>query len=223
MYLLNSGFSKEDKQQIKEGWQTVNLIVGRIRKMVLDILYYARERELQWENISVLTFADQVAAIVEPKMVSHGIQFVRDFDQSLGTIALDASVVHSALINILENAIEACIEDKSKRSHTITFGVKQDDTAILFHVHDNGIGMDKETRAKLFTLFFSSKGQKGTGLGLFIANQVIRQHGGSIKVESERGEGSHFIIKIPRLHSVEETTVAPQHSVTSTSDAQRLD
>ena len=223
MYLVNSGFSKEDKHQIQEGWEAVNLIVGRVRKMVLDILYYARERELQWENIAVLTFADQVAATVEPKIRAHGIQFVRDIDQSLGTIALDASVVHSALLNILENAIEACIEDRSKPSHTITFAVKQDDMAILFHVHDNGIGMDKETRAKLFTLFFSSKGQKGTGLGLFMANQIIRQHGGSIKVESERGKGSRFIIKIPRLHSAEDATLAPQQSISSTSDAQRLD
>lgn len=223
MYLVTSGFSKEDKQQIKEGWETVNLIVGRIRRMVLDILYYARERELQWENIAVLTFADQVAATVEPKMAAHGIQFVRDFDQSLGTIALDASVVHSALLNILENAIEACIEDKSKPSHTITFRIRQDDSAIVFQVHDNGIGMDKETQAKLFTLFFSSKGQKGTGLGLFIADQVIRQHGGSIKVESERGEGSHFIIKIPRLQSAEGSTLTPHHSISANTETEPLE
>jgi len=222
MYLVNSGFSKGDKHQIQEGWETVNLIVGRIRKMVLDILYYARERELQWEHIAVLTFADQVAATVEPKIRAHGIQFVRDIDQSLGTIALDATVVHSALLNILDNAIEACIEDKSKPSHTITFGVKQDDTAILFHVHDNGIGMDKETQAKLFTLFFSSKGQKGTGLGLFIANQIIRQHGGSIKVQSERGEGSRFVIKIPRLPSTKDSALAPQQTIPPTTDASAL-
>jgi signal transduction histidine kinase len=156
-------------------------------------------------------------------MVSQSIQFVRDFDQSFGTIALDASVVHSALINILENAIEACVEDKSKRSHTITFGIKQDDSAIVFQVHDNGIGMDKETQAKLFTLFFSSKGQKGTGLGLFIANQVIRQHGGSIKVESERGEGSHFIIKIPRLQPAESSTLMPHQSNSAHTEAERLE
>jgi signal transduction histidine kinase/FixJ family two-component response regulator len=203
MYLLNSGLAKNNRQQIKEGSETVGLIVGRIRKMVLDILYYARERELKWEKVAVLTFAEEVAAIVESKMVSQGIEFVRDFDRSLGTIELDASVVHSALINILENAIEACVEDKSKPSHAIVFGARQDEGAILFDVQDNGTGMDKETQERLFTLFFSSKGQKGTGLGLFIANQIIRQHGGSIRVESKRGEGSVFRIRIPRMLSSE--------------------
>jgi len=58
------------------------------------------------------------------------------------------------------------------------------------------MGMDRQTRENLFTLFFSSKGNRGTGLGLFVANQIIEQHGGSIAVESTPGEGSRFRIKL---------------------------
>ena len=57
--------------------------------------------------------------------------------------------------------------------------------------------MDRETRESLFTLFFSSKGNKGTGLGLFIADKIIDQHGGKIAVESKSGQGSNFKITIP--------------------------
>jgi signal transduction histidine kinase len=64
-------------------------------------------------------------------------------------------------------------------------------------IHDNGIGMDRETREKIFSLFFSSKGIKGTGLGLFIANKIVDKHGGDIKVESEPGRGSRFVIRLP--------------------------
>ena len=65
---------------------------------------------------------------------------------------------------------------------------------------ENGMdgGMDRETRGKLFTLFFSSKGSKGTGLGLFISQKIIDQHGGSIHVASVPGHGSQFVIKIPK-------------------------
>ncbi|MBW1643325.1 MAG: HAMP domain-containing histidine kinase, partial [Deltaproteobacteria bacterium] len=63
---------------------------------------------------------------------------------------------------------------------------------------DNGIGMDEETKNNMFTLFFSSKGYRGTGLGLFIANRVLEQHGGSIQVESTMGKGSNFKIALPR-------------------------
>jgi signal transduction histidine kinase len=58
--------------------------------------------------------------------------------------------------------------------------------------------MDRETRESLFTLFFSSKGNKGTGLGLFIADKIIDQHGGKISVESKPGQGSSFKISIPK-------------------------
>ncbi len=58
--------------------------------------------------------------------------------------------------------------------------------------------MDQETREKAFSLFFSSKGAKGTGLGLFIANQITEAHGGRIELESEIDKGSHFAVIIPR-------------------------
>jgi len=111
---------------------------------------------------------------------------------------MDAGVVRLALINILENALDACIEDTAKKSHRIGFSVKSQKRSIIFEISDDGIGMDRETRESLFTLFFSSKGNKGTGLGLFIANKIIAQHGGKIKVESKLNQGSSFRITIPQ-------------------------
>lgn len=198
MYMVNSGFTKADRQLVSEGWDTVTLVVGRLRKLIIDILYYAKERELEWEEAPVLRFSEEVASTIEFKLAAQKIEFVRDFDQSSGTLELDLSLVHSALMNIFENAIETCIEDKSKTDHRIIFQVEGDQDSVFFHVRDNGVGMDTETKQKLFTMFFSSKGQKGTGLGLFVSNQVIRQHGGTINVQSEPGEGSCFTIRLPR-------------------------
>jgi len=61
--------------------------------------------------------------------------------------------------------------------------------------------MDRATRESMFTLFFSSKGSRGTGLGLFVANEIVQQHLGSIEVDSTPGEGSHIQIRLPRVHS----------------------
>lgn len=199
MYLLDSGFEKENQDRIKEGWKVVKFMIDRIRKMVLDILFYAKERDMKWEQVDVLSFANEVALVVEPKIQSQNIEFVCDFDPTLGEFEIDAGFVHSALINIIENAVDACIKDKSKISHKIIFGVNHDKDHIIFDVIDNGIGMDKETKEKIFTLFFSSKGSKGTGLGLFISNNIIKQHGGEIKIRSTLGQGSKFSIKIPKI------------------------
>lgn len=198
MYLLNSGFAKENEDQIKEGWEIVKLMVERIRSMVLDILYYAKERELNWEDVDVAQFADDVAMTIEKKAEKNDIEFVRRIDRSIGKIEIDPSVVRSALINILENAVDACISDKSKKNHRIEFDVKQDAQNIIFDVRDNGMGMDRETRENIFTLFFSSKGKMGTGLGLFISHRIIEQHGGVIVVESEPKKGAFFHIEIPK-------------------------
>ena len=81
MYLLDSGFSKENQDQIKEGWEVVKLMVERIRKLVLDILYYAKERDLNWEQVDAFSFAGDVALVVEPKTKEHEIDFIKNSDE----------------------------------------------------------------------------------------------------------------------------------------------
>jgi signal transduction histidine kinase/FixJ family two-component response regulator len=198
MYLVDSGFAKENSERVKEGWQDVKTVVSRIRKLVQDILFFAKERELDRKRIDVLDFAFEVASAVEPKIKPEGVHFVCDFDESMGDVEIDSSAVRLALINILENALDACAEDKADKSHKIVFTAKQEENDVIFEVKDNGVGMDRETKESLFTLFFSSKGNKGTGLGLFIANKIIDQHGGKISVESTSGQGSNFRIKLPK-------------------------
>ncbi|OGP61192.1 MAG: histidine kinase [Deltaproteobacteria bacterium RBG_13_49_15] len=198
MYLLGSGFARENEEQIKRGWDSVKLMVERIRRMVLDILYYAKKRELQLEKVDIFSFAGELAMTMEQKAGSHGIRFVNELNPVLGEFEVDAGAVRSALINILENALDACLEDKQKDDHQITFNVMDNEDSILFEVTDNGIGMDIETKENLFTLFFSTKGKSGTGLGLFISNKVVEQHGGRIEVQSEPRKGTQFRIRMPK-------------------------
>jgi len=134
-----------------------------------------------------------------PKAEKNNVEFIYDFDQSEVFFEIDPGTVSSALVNILENSIDACVDDKSNdKSHKVIFGIAANKDHVIFEVIDNGIGMDKQMRENLFTLFFSSKGHRGTGLGLFIANQIIEQHGGAIEVDSEPGEGSCFKIILPK-------------------------
>ena len=199
MYLLDSGFAKQKQDQIQEGLDVVKIMAERIRKMVMDILYYAKERNLSWERVNVLSFAKEVTQTVAPKFKKQGVELVCEFDSSLDEFEIDPGSVHAALINILDNAVDACVNDKSKEAHQVRFNVKDDKDHIVFVISDNGIGMDAETREKIFTLFFSSKGKKGTGLGLFISDRIIKQHGGHIDVASTPGKGSRFSIKIPKI------------------------
>jgi signal transduction histidine kinase len=200
MYLLDSGLRKENKEQVREGFDIIQMMVDRIRKMVLDILYYAKERELNWERVDALQFAGEVASALAPKIKEQGIRFDTRFSESAGTCEIDPAAVHSALFNLLENALDACLQDAGdKNGHTITFSVDRQDEDIRFSIADNGVGMDADTLGKIFDLFYSSKADKGTGFGLFLCQKIVHDHGGSITVDSAPGKGSVFTVRIPRL------------------------
>ncbi len=198
VYRVGTGLSHRRWDHVEEGFGVIKSMVERIKKMVLDILYYAKPRELNWEWVAAIELAEQAAAVIEPKLEGTGIRLLRRFQADCGRFEVDAGALLPALVNILENAVDACTEDPSPESHTIEFLVRGEDQRVILEVRDDGVGMDRETQEKLFTLFFSSKGSKGTGIGLFVANQVVQQHGGSLRVESRPGRGSRFIISLPR-------------------------
>jgi signal transduction histidine kinase/CheY-like chemotaxis protein len=203
LYLLNSGVSKNEPSKTQEGLEIVRQMVDRIRDMVLNILYYAKDRALDWKRINVSRFAEDLVAMVQSRFQNQHIEFEQIISPSLGDFEVDAAVAATALTNIIENAIEACIEDPSEKSHRIVFGVDQDKENIIFDIRDNGIGMDDEIRDNIFNLFYSSKGKKGTGLGLFITKNIIQQHGGMIEVDSTLGQGTHFRVIMPKILPLE--------------------
>ncbi|NOY70014.1 MAG: response regulator [Deltaproteobacteria bacterium] len=200
VYLVESAHTNKEYDDIGEGLDILKETVTRIKKMVLDILYYAKERDLKLEKVNVLQFAGDVAVVIEQKIDDQHIEFHRDFGQDNIECEMDAEFFHSALINILDNAIDACTEDRSKASHKIIFSIRQDNENVIFEIHDNGIGMDTKTKENIFNLFYSSKGSKGTGFGLFISNDIIKQHRGTINVNSVAEKGTYFNIKIPKQH-----------------------
>jgi signal transduction histidine kinase len=76
--------------------------------------------------------------------------------------------------------------------------MRDDGDYLIFDIIDTGVGMDKQVLENMFDLFFSSKGHRGTGLGLFVAHRIVTQHQGTIHVSSQKGQGSHFRVVLPR-------------------------
>ena len=198
VYLMESAHENQNFDEIGEGLCMMKETVNRIKKMVLDILYSAKERKLNLKKIDVVEFAADVAEVIEQKIEKSKIEFHRDFGSGDIECEMDAKYIHSALINILDNAVDACLADRTQSSHKIVFKVDQDNGNLIFEIKDSGIGMDLKTREKIFNLFYSSKGSKGTGFGLFIADSIIKQHHGRINLNSAVGKGTHFKIKIPK-------------------------
>ena len=199
IYRLGSGLERGDLRRVRDAHVDIRTIAGRIKKTVLDILYYAKERELNWTELNAGSFLEGVAQVVQPIAAARGVGFFMELHPDLGTIEADEAALSSALVNLLENGVDACAVPRGDglsgavrlRAAPAAGG------GIELAVADNGVGMDRATRERLFTLFFSSKGSGGTGIGLYLAKQIITQHGGTIAVESEPGKGSCFRVLLP--------------------------
>lgn len=208
IYHLETGIRRQDSERISLGFQRIQQSSARIRKMVLEILYYAKSRGLQFEATDTARLAGAIAETVRPRAERRNCDLAVDIAADVGSIEVDPNWIQQAIVNFLENSVDACADDTEKDHHRIDFTVRsKEDDAVVFEIADNGIGMDEDTRQKMFTLFFSSKGSKGTGLGLFISNHVIRQHGGEVQVASQYREGTRIRIIIPR-HRQGESCIA---------------
>jgi signal transduction histidine kinase len=99
----------------------------------------------------------------------------------------------------MSNAVDGCLfdEDTSKNFQVDLKTVIEKDNVIRFEIRDNGVGMDEEVIKKLFTSFFSTKGHRGTGLGLMVTRKLIEEHSGTIGVKSKPGKGTTVIVRIP--------------------------
>ena len=178
------------------GWDMIQRNTELMRNMVFNVLYYARNRDLVWQEIDIEKISAAVYDIMYKKAELLGIKMKADAVR--GTFHGDYESVHSLLINVIDNSIDACRSvKKSQDEKLVSFSSKLQGNNVVFEIKDNGIGMDRETKEKAFSLFFTSKGTEGTGFGLFIANEIAKKHGGNIKIESKPEKGTTFKITLP--------------------------
>ena len=109
---------------------------------------------------------------------------------------IDPEGIHRAVLNIVTNAIDAS-EGAQDAQVVIKTEWDQDASVARISVRDNGVGIDPADIPSIFQIFASTKGSRGTGLGLPVSQKIIREHGGKIVVDSRPGEGSTFTIELP--------------------------
>jgi signal transduction histidine kinase len=198
VYMVSTGMQRHDTRRLEQGWEMVRRNVDKVRTLVLDILYYAKDREPDYHLASPIRVVEEVVQRFEPKAAEHGIELVSSFDPGAIRFQVDVRAIQALLTNLLENALDACRAEPTRERHTIEFAVRDEPEDAIFVISDDGVGMDSEAKKRAFTAFFSSKGSSGTGLGLHIAQRIAAQHGGGIEVESELGRGTTFSVRIPK-------------------------
>ncbi|MBW1700995.1 MAG: response regulator [Deltaproteobacteria bacterium] len=198
-FVLEKGFQLNNEKYLRQGWDMLKRNIGRIKSMALDLLNYAKEREPDYQLCDPNIPAQAVVDLMLPRAREYGVTFDVELDESLPHLWIDPERIHRCLLNLVTNALDACMDItcSSKTGRVILRSLKIEDWAVEYQVVDNGCGMDEETRGKIFQRFFSTKGSRGTGLGIMISKKIIDEHQGTIGFESEAGKGTRFIIRLP--------------------------
>lgn len=163
----------------------------RLEHLIQDVLLFARGESIGRDIIVISELLIEAAQTVEPLMREHGLVFAAVNPNFAAKIVGSRKALFGALINLLENAMQA-----APPGGKICLTGKRQGDLVAISVRDSGPGIARETQARIFEPFFTTKGQ-GTGLGLAIALGVVRAHGGSIDLFSEPGQGAEFVITLP--------------------------
>jgi len=208
-YVLNVALDRNNTDKIKDGWAMIERNVGRISELVLDLLAYSKERKPEPENCFPNEIMEEVCALMDGRASEHDIEIVRKPDPGIGEAFMDPRVIHRSLLNLVSNAIDACIFDSAtiKRWVVTVETSMEKDHMIRFEVADNGIGMDDKIKENLFATPFSTKGERGTGLGLLVTEKIVKESGGVIDVASELGKGTSFTIRLPYKEAQNKATI----------------
>jgi two-component system nitrogen regulation sensor histidine kinase GlnL len=185
-----------DSEELKDYGKIITAEVDRLNDLITQLLDFAKPKKIKKGTVNIHRILSELIKLQEEEFRRHGVHLNQFFDPSLPELYGHVPSLKQALLNLLKNAMEAMPE-----GGTITVGTQ-------FHAHarvwmgegirgpvaevwiqDTGTGISKDDLPHLFTPFFSTKAQ-GTGLGLMMVRRILKEHGGTLKVESEPGKGT---------------------------------
>ena len=210
LYLMRSGLQMGKNDRVQDGFSMLDRNIDRVSHFVRTLLDFSRGSEPEVQRLDPTVIVHETVALYTEAAAARGVKVSVDRKGNLEPAPFDAEGLHTCLANLVTNAVDACcMSEKKKNDVVVRIFEEPDDypfrtppdvppTRIVIEVADNGIGLDYEVKQKVFTNFFTTKGEGGTGLGLLVTRKIVQEHGGSIVVESEKGKGTVFRMVFPR-------------------------
>lgn len=194
--LIKMGLDDKNQNLIGQGWKITEKNQSRIYDLVMDMLSYSKEREPSLEETDLTAVANDVIELLEGRAKELNIKIEKKYDPQLKPLQADAEGLHKALLNIVSNAVDA-LQETPDAKVTISTLLENNGRWAQLVVQDNGPGIPPEIQANIFKPFVSTKGSKGTGLGLAVSRKIMREHGGDVILHSSVGHGAKFILRLP--------------------------
>ncbi len=196
-YLIEAGLDRGDTTAVRRGWGIVDRNQERISNLVMDMLTFSKERVPERIEADLNETVADVIELMSSRASQQGVHLGSELDASIPPALFDPDAIHRAVLNLVTNAIDAASGDLDQER---SFDIAEDIVVAepeppkvfvqtrfdpvegwMIDVVDNGPGVAEEDRDRIFSLFESSKGMRGTGLGLPVCAKIMREHGGDIQ------------------------------------------
>jgi len=180
--------------ELKMDLDTITEEADRCAKIVKNLLDFSRKTEPRKTMNSINDTLERALGLVEHLSSFYDISIVKEYADNLPDLLLDAGQMEQVFVNMFVNASQAMEEGGTL---TIWTGMDITEDAVVVTIQDSGFGIPEENLVKVFDPFFSTKGARGTGLGLSVSYGIVEGHGGTVEVHSKVGEGTMFTITLP--------------------------
>ncbi len=176
--------------------ETTGLLIQEVERMnrtISELLSFARPPSLDLQKVDLPDFLQEEIELISPDASNCGVETLLELDETLPPVLADRDRLKQVFINILLNGVQAI-----KDGGTLKLSAKNNpaDKTVRIEVIDSGCGIDEENLGQIFFPYFTTK-KGGTGIGLAISQKIISDHGGTIRVESQKDKGATFIIELP--------------------------
>ncbi|MCC6143499.1 MAG: GAF domain-containing protein [Candidatus Hydrogenedentes bacterium] len=189
---VDIALQKGDIKYLERAWPIMSRAIQRIDMLVMNLLTFSRERVPERTPTNITGLVQDVLEVVRSRAEKCNVA-LELVPGTTGIVAVDGREIYRVILNLVTNAVDAC----EKAGGTVRVRCASEGGGCMIAVEDSGTGIPPEILPKLSHAFVSTKGSAGTGLGLACSYKIVREHGGTIEVQSKVGEGTLFTVYLP--------------------------
>lgn len=193
--VVELGLKKQDMDHIRTGWAILHRNLDKVQALTMNMLAYSKQRTPNYELTNLPYVLHECLDLVASQAEDRKITLLTEINKDQPPVPADPDGLHQAVLNLITNAMDAV--EPERGVVTITSDFDSLNQQAVIEVQDNGTGIAPEALSRIFQPFYSTKGQKGTGLGLAVTKKIIDEHRGSIQATSTLGGGTTFRITLP--------------------------
>ncbi|MCX8081884.1 MAG: ATP-binding protein [bacterium] len=193
--LIDIAIESSNTDMLKEGRNVLKSSYERMKNLMLSMVDYSREREIELVPADINKIIKDTIYLMGDRLKEKKVRVIEHLDKNIPEIYIDPSRIERMLINLIDNAVDAVKELTGIIKIKTSF--LPDRNIVEVVVEDNGCGIPEENLDRIFDIFYSTKGNRGTGFGLAVVQKVVKEHNGDINVKSKVGKGTVFTIRIP--------------------------